>query len=75
MEGKFDSLLVQERVVGSQVMGRAEGNGLLGATLPQGVNDSSIPRIMDSFIVVAHLLFPVMSWSVFCCPGGPASVS
>ena len=31
-----------------QVMVRAEGNGSLGATLPQGVKDPSIPRIVDS---------------------------
>ena len=48
MEGKLDRLLVQEKVGGSLVMGRAEGNGSLGVTLPQGVNDPSIPRIMDS---------------------------
>ena len=31
-----------------QVMVLAEGNGSLGATLPQGVKDPSIPRIVDS---------------------------
>jgi hypothetical protein len=72
MEGKLDRLLVQEKVGGSLVMGRAEGNGSLGGTLrasmtPVFPESWTAHRGQSSSPISSHVTvsFLLPSWSSF----------
>ena len=74
MKGKLDIVRTREGDGGSASDGAGRGERLRGRNTASGRQAPQYSQDRGQ-LIVGHLRFPVMPRLIFCCPGGPDSVS